>query len=256
MSSRRAFSVSTFARYEGKVLLIHHRRLGTWLPVGGEVETGETPLEAARRELKEETGLEGDFVALPGAVEGAPPGLLGYEEHQAGNKGLHMNFAFVADVTTDAVVPCDEIIEHRWVSSTSGLSCPENVHQLAEMALHAATTPLEAIARSWLAHFNARDLEGLLALYADDAVHTSPKLRARQPETNGEIRGKEAMRRWWADSFERLPTMRYEEQHLTASNGRVFMEYMRLCPPDPPMLVAEVLVCRRGLIVESRVFHG
>ena len=52
---RRAFSVAVFARHVGvdgapRVLLIRHRRLGVWLPVGGEIEPGETPLEAARRE--------------------------------------------------------------------------------------------------------------------------------------------------------------------------------------------------------------
>ena len=78
---------------------MRHKRLELWLPVGGEIEPGETPLEAARRELREETGLEGVFP--PGlGVDGTPPGLIGYEEHPAGSKGLHMNFAFVADVAT------------------------------------------------------------------------------------------------------------------------------------------------------------
>src|SRR4051812_13986554 len=98
--TRRAFSVSVFARHQGRVLLIAHARLGTWLPVGGELLEAETPLEAARRELREETGLEGEFTALSG-VEGTPAGLLGYEEHLAGKKGLHMNFCFVADVASD-----------------------------------------------------------------------------------------------------------------------------------------------------------
>jgi len=104
---RRAFSVSVFARCRGRVLLVRHRRLATWLPVGGEIEAGETPLEAAARELLEETGLRGTFPPCPG-IEGAPPGLIGYEEHLAGSKGLHMNFAFVADVASRDLAACDE----------------------------------------------------------------------------------------------------------------------------------------------------
>lgn len=135
---RRAFSVAVFARHRGRVLLIHHLRLGTWLPVGGEIAPGETPLEAARRELREETGLEGVFQADLG-VDGSPPGLLGYEEHQAGSKGLHMNFCFVADVASDQVTPNHEFGEHRWVaeSDAGGLTCPPNVRQLLQLALRA-----------------------------------------------------------------------------------------------------------------------
>jgi 8-oxo-dGTP pyrophosphatase MutT (NUDIX family) len=132
--TRRAFSVAIFARNGGAVLLVRHRRLGTWLPVGGEIEPGETPLEAAVRELREETGLSGSFP--PGlGVDGTPPGLVGYEEHQAGSKGLHMNFAFVADVATRSLASCDEWSEARWVTGTDGFDCPENVRQLVRVAL-------------------------------------------------------------------------------------------------------------------------
>jgi 8-oxo-dGTP pyrophosphatase MutT (NUDIX family) len=139
MTTRRAFSVAIFCRHAGQILLIHHRRLGTWLPVGGELEPGETPLEAARRELREETGLEGSFPAGLG-VEGSPPGLIGYEEHQAGSKGLHMNFAFVADVASRLLSPCEEYDQHRWVSHTSDLDCPGNVGQLVQLALAAGNS--------------------------------------------------------------------------------------------------------------------
>jgi 8-oxo-dGTP pyrophosphatase MutT (NUDIX family) len=138
MPERRAFSVSVFCRNVGAVLLVRHRRLGTWLPVGGEVEPGETPLEAACRELTEETGLAGRFPAGLG-VAGTPPGLIGYEEHLAGSKGLHLNFAFVADVASRELTPCDEWDGARWVTAAelASVSCPENVRQLAALALAA-----------------------------------------------------------------------------------------------------------------------
>jgi ketosteroid isomerase-like protein len=116
--------------------------------------------------------------------------------------------------------------------------------------------PLVSLARLWLTAFNARDLEALLALYHEDAVHLSPKLRARHPETHGEIRGKAALRAWWRDAMDRLPDLRYDEQHLTAMGNRVIMEYLRRVPGEEDLVVAEVLVVKDGLIERSHVFHG
>ncbi len=112
------------------------------------------------------------------------------------------------------------------------------------------------IARAWLAAFNAQDLDALLALYADDAVHTSPKLRARQPETGGKVAGKAALRTWWKDAFARLPGLRYDESGLTADEHRVLLEYVRHAPGEEPMLVAEVFEILGDRIAASRVYHG
>ncbi|WP_053239162.1 NUDIX domain-containing protein [Sandaracinus amylolyticus] len=135
---RKAFSIAVYPRRGDRVLLIKHTRLGVWLPPGGELEEGETPLEAAVRELREETGLVGTF-PIVSEIEGTPPGLIGYEEHVAGKKGVHMNFVFVADVTTDEITPCDEFTDWRWVTLEDGPweHAPKNVYQLAVVALRA-----------------------------------------------------------------------------------------------------------------------
>lgn len=137
-ATRRAWSVAVFARHEGAVLLVFHKRLGTWLPVGGEVEGEETPLEAARRELFEETGLEGIFRhGAHDAMDGVPRGFLGYEEHMAGKKGVHLNASFVCDVLTREVRLDDSLSEHRWVTLDDGPwdAAPANVRELARRAL-------------------------------------------------------------------------------------------------------------------------
>lgn len=115
---------------------------------------------------------------------------------------------------------------------------------------------LQSIAMRWFEAFNAHNLEKLLSLYDDEAQHFSPKLKIRQPETNGLVIGKAAMRAWWQDSFDRLPTLHYQVTSLTASSDRVFMEYVRSVAGEEKMLVAEVLDVKDGKIITSRVYHG
>lgn len=116
--------------------------------------------------------------------------------------------------------------------------------------------PNAYIATRWFAAFNAHDLEALLELYADDAEHYSPKLKVRRPETGGRVRGKEALREWWRDTFERLPGLHYEVVRLTADDAQVFMEYVRQVEGEEDLRVGEVLEVSNGIIVASRVYHG
>lgn len=115
---------------------------------------------------------------------------------------------------------------------------------------------LQQIAIRWFDAFNAKDLDKLLGLYDDDAEHFSPKLKIRQPETNGLIIGKVAMRIWWQDAFDRLPTLHYKVTSLTANTDRVFMEYIRKVEGEADLLIAEVLEIKDGKIIASRVYHG
>ena len=73
MRSRREYpehplvGVGGFIHRDGKVLLIRRRfdpNKGRWAPPGGLLEVGEDPQEAARREVREELGLEVEVEGL------------------------------------------------------------------------------------------------------------------------------------------------------------------------------------------------
>jgi len=48
--------VVILSEYENKILLSRHKRRTTWETQGGHIEFGEQPIEAAKRELYEESG--------------------------------------------------------------------------------------------------------------------------------------------------------------------------------------------------------
>ncbi|MGH7297686.1 MAG: nuclear transport factor 2 family protein [Polyangiaceae bacterium] len=112
------------------------------------------------------------------------------------------------------------------------------------------------LARTWLDAFNAHDVPALVALYDEDATHTSPKIRALYPDTGGRITGRAALTAWWQGAIARLPGLRYAMTAVTASDERVLLEYVRHAGGEAPMPVAEVFDVRGGRIVASRVYHG
>jgi 8-oxo-dGTP pyrophosphatase MutT (NUDIX family) len=56
------FTVAIFVVLHRKLLLIHHRKLNKWLPLGGHIELDEDPEQAALREAKEESGFDVELV--------------------------------------------------------------------------------------------------------------------------------------------------------------------------------------------------
>src|ERR1041384_5982735 len=107
-------------------------------------------------------------------------------------------------------------------------------------------TELNEIAYRWFAAFNQKNLEELLSLYHDNAEHFSPKLKVRHPETKGLIKGKAALRAWWTDAFDRLPSLNYEVTRLTSQDDRVFMEYVRHVKGEEDLSGGEMLGAKDG----------
>lgn len=95
----RHFTVAVFIAANGRVLLLYHRGLRKWLPPGGHIEPGETPDEAARREVREETGLEIDLPRPAPLAPGGPPRLAqpaGVQLETIGRDHEHIDLVYFA----------------------------------------------------------------------------------------------------------------------------------------------------------------
>ena len=114
----------------------------------------------------------------------------------------------------------------------------------------------EEIARLWMLAFNEHQIENLLELYHENAIHFSPKLKERKPETNGLIIGKIALRDWWTDAFLRLPSLSYEPVQFISDEHNIFMDYIRHVDGALDLRVGELLKIENGKIIESRVYHS
>lgn len=104
--------VVVLSRYQGKLLLSRHRMRTTWETQGGHIEPGETPLEAAKRELYEESGAT-DFDITPLCDYWA-----GDEQTRTGANGM----VFTASIRALGPLPESEMAEVRGFDAL-----PENV---------------------------------------------------------------------------------------------------------------------------------
>jgi len=71
-------------------------------------------------------------------------------------------------------------------------------------------------AERWLTAWNAHDLDAVLMLFHDEVVFTSPLATQVVPESQGVIRGKPALRNYWAAALAQMPGLHFELTSLFA----------------------------------------
>ncbi|MDE0020180.1 MAG: NUDIX hydrolase [Candidatus Poribacteria bacterium] len=93
---------------EGRFLLVKHPRRGWGFP-GGKVEEGENLIEALKREIKEETGVEAEVGQLAGVYSKPKP-------------PARVFFNFFAKYASGELRTSDESLETRWFDREEALS--------------------------------------------------------------------------------------------------------------------------------------
>ncbi|MFP4038266.1 MAG: NUDIX hydrolase [Candidatus Nanohaloarchaea archaeon] len=141
----RDFVAGAFIIKDRKILFLKHKKYGVWLQPGGHIEERETPDEAAKRETREETGLEVEILddfrpetSFQNKSEDLPQ-PFNINLHRIEEGHWHLDFQYLAR-------PVDETSEKeysdkdmKWFSKKEledeDLNIPENARKTALKAL-------------------------------------------------------------------------------------------------------------------------
>lgn len=119
------FVSSAYIVHDDKVLLIFHKGLKRWLPVGGHIELNEDPEQALFREIQEETGIGPDQLTVLSSkpdIANDPITNLLYvpnrlEVHDITDTHKHINLAYYIKSSTDEIqLAPDEHDDIRWIA--------------------------------------------------------------------------------------------------------------------------------------------
>jgi len=135
----RDFTATTFVVDEQRTLLLHHRKLGMWLPPGGHIDPHELPDQAALREVREESGLEVELLAQGGKLGKVPvlpqPHCILLEDISPGHQ--HIDLIYFARVCGGSLAHAErEAHAARWFSWEE-LADPEIAEDIRELGRRA-----------------------------------------------------------------------------------------------------------------------
>ena len=86
------------------------------------------------------------------------------------------------------------------------------------------------LAAKWEEAWNSHDLDRILALYSEDVIFKSPRIRTVSGKESGVLRGKSAVRDYLCRIFDRRPDLNCYVDHVFAGVDSVALEYRRADP--------------------------
>jgi len=128
----------------GRMLLVHHNKIGQWLYPGGHIDPDEDPAQAALREVREETGIQAVIIGEPAfshpAVRShAAPWAIIEMDVTDSKVGAHrhIDLVYVCRASGgDLAAQLEEVSDLQWVSpgDLAGLQAPAELPALAVAA--------------------------------------------------------------------------------------------------------------------------
>jgi len=112
-------------------------------------------------------------------------------------------------------------------------------------------SPARAFAKAWEAAWNAHDLEAVLAWFADDVVFTSPLAKSLAGHADGIVRGKAALRAYWAMGLAKLPDLHFDVTSVSEGVDLLVIGFRNERGVDR----LEILKFADGLVVEGHGTH-
>lgn len=108
-------------------------------------------------------------------------------------------------------------------------------------------------ADTWIAAWNAHDLDKVLAHCSDDFEMTSPNIVQWSIDASGTLKGKDAVRAYWQMGLEKLPTLQFEPIQTLIGVNSLTLYYRHASG----RLSAEVLMINaEGLAVKGFAHYG
>ena len=83
----------------------------------------------------------------------------------------------------------------------------------------------ERFADSWVQAWNAHDLDLVLGHFSDEVLFTSPVAAQLLAGSDGVIRGKRALRRYWAEGLRLIPDLHFDVVGVYVGVGALVINY-------------------------------
>ncbi len=140
------------------------------------------------------------------------------------------------------------LLRRRWMTASLGhCDAQPAMGTLCDMS----TPEPRRFAEQWISNWNIRNLEAVLADYAENVIFTSPTARKVVPQTGGTVHGKDALRRYWTLALFGNQDLHFDLLGVYAGVDTLALHYRN----QQGSLVVEVLTFEDGLVTVGHATH-